>query len=69
MKLPLPGPAYEQSRENLRNQMLELADKMNIKRSETIEVRDPQLLVLVSPDGTKWKITVSNAGVIAATAI
>lgn len=69
MKLPLPGVQYDQSRENLRNQMLEIADKMNIKRSETIEVRDPQLLVLVSPDGTRWKITVSNAGAITATAI
>lgn len=69
MKLPVASATYDQSRENLRNQMLEIADRMNVKRSETIEVRDPQLLVLVSPNGTKWKITVSNAGAITATAL
>lgn len=69
MKLPIPGPRYDETRENLRNNMLEQSDKQNIKRYENIEIRDPQLLVLVSPNGSRWKITVSNTGALSATAI
>lgn len=69
MKLPIPGPRYDETRENLRNNMLEQSDKQNIKRYENIEIRDPQLLVLVSPNGSRWKVTVSNTGTLSATAI
>lgn len=69
MKLPIPGPRYDETRENLRNNMLEQSDKQNLKRYENIEIRDPQLLVLVSPNGSRWKVTVSNTGTLSATAI
>lgn len=69
MKLPVPTPRYDADQESLRNQILELADRQNLKRQADVEVVDPQRLILRSPDGTRWKITVSNAGVLSASAL
>jgi hypothetical protein len=39
------------------------------KRDTDVEIAGSQRLILSSPDGTRWSITVSNAGAISATAI
>jgi len=49
---------------------LERRDGLNFKKSERIEANggDQTEIVLVSANGTKYKIEVSDAGVISATA-
>lgn len=68
MKLPQQPLIYSRGVEQERNRSLELADKQNFKRNQDVELVDNRL-ILRSPDGTRWSITVDNAGVISATAI
>lgn len=63
MRLP-SGAAAELAR----NGILERADAENHKRGRDIEVA-PARLILTSPDGTRWTITVDNTGTIAATSL
>lgn len=68
MKLPVPSPRYDPSREADRNRQIEQADQLNHKKNRDVEV-SPGRLILVSPDGTRFSIEVSNAGVVSATAL
>lgn len=68
MKLPSPQPRYDASVEARRNIVLEQADALNFKRGTDVELYNEKL-ILRSPDGSRWKITVSNAGVISAVAL
>lgn len=68
MKLRTPPHAYSRQAETERNGQLERADAENHKRGRDVEVGDARL-ILKSPDGKRWSITVSNAGAISATAI
>ena len=61
MNLPRPGERYERPTEDRRNRVLELADAQNLKRGEDIELSEGRL-ILRSPDGTRWVLTVDNAG-------
>jgi len=61
--LPRPGDIYERATEDRRNRALELADSDNRKRGQDIELRDDRL-ILRSPDGTRYALTVTNAGVL-----
>lgn len=69
MKLPSPPPRYDATFEAQRNQFLEQADLQNHKRLADIEVVLPQRLILRSPNGTRYVISVSNLGVLSATAL
>jgi len=69
MKLPTPAGRYDQALEAQRNLLLEQADKQNRKRLEDVEIVEPQRLILRSPDGTRWKLVVDNAGVLTATTL
>jgi hypothetical protein len=68
MKLPAAGVRWEPGRDNDRNRLLEQADRMNHKRGRDIEV-SPGRLVISSPDGTRWSITVADDGTVAAEAL
>jgi len=69
LRLPVPLSAYSAEREVVRNGIIERADTMNRKRGQDLEVSGPERLILSSPDGTRWKLTVSNAGVLTATSL
>lgn len=69
MKLRNPAPGYMQAHEIERNRALEAADRMNRKKGQDVEVAGDERLILSSPDGTRWSITVSNAGAISATSL
>lgn len=69
MKLPVPSLQYNPVLESQRNTLLEQADQQNFKRQADVEVVAPQRLILRSPDGTRWKITVSNTGVLTASTL
>lgn len=68
MKLPLPQGQYSRVSEIDRNRVLEQADQWNHKRGQDIEV-SPARLILTSPNGTRYSVTVDNAGTLSATAI
>lgn len=68
MKLANPAPVYSRADEFERNRALELADMQNHKRGRDIEVGAGRVIIK-SPDGTRWEITVSNAGVVGASAV
>lgn len=68
MRLPMPPDHYQRATEIERNRQLEQADVYNHKRGQDVEI-SPGRLILKSPNGTRWSITVSNAGAISATAL
>lgn len=69
MNLPAPPERYSQPAENQRNVILSQADGQNLKRNTDIDMASGAKLILRSPNGHRWNITVNNAGVIAAVAL
>lgn len=69
MRLPLPSDTYSVVIESLRNQSIEQADAMNLKRNRDVELGDGQKLILRSANGTRYEIVVSDAGVLSTAAV
>lgn len=68
MNLPQPGPQYDVRNEAQTRQSIEAADKQNRKSLQDVEI-GRQRLILKSPDGSRWSITVDNLGALSATAL
>ena len=68
MILPNASNAYDQSVESQRNLLIEQADDMNRKKNQDIELRNDRL-ILQSPDGTRYKLSVDNSGNLSAVQI
>jgi len=68
MRLPRPPADYSVTAEAQRNLVIEQADNLSHKKNRDVEVGDGRL-ILKSPNGTRYEITVSNAGVVGASAI
>ena len=68
MNLPSPTPQYSEKDQAQTRNILELEDKNNHKRNRDVEIGQSRL-ILTSSNGTRYKITVDNSGVISATAI
>jgi len=68
LKLPHPADIYNPITEAQRAFLLEREDRFNRKTNTDIEVGSSRL-ILTSPNGTRYSITVSNLGVISATAL
>ena len=68
MRLPSPPHEYAVTNESQRNLVIEQADNLNHKKNRDVEIGDGRL-ILKSPNGTRYQITVSNAGVIGASAV
>lgn len=64
LKLPKTPPQWTPDWQTRLNQTLEIEDTHNLKNGVAIGK-----LVLISPDGARWQITVSNAGVVGATVL
>lgn len=69
MKLPFAGDRYDKDHMNRLGAELEREDRRNRKIGTSIELVGAELLILRSPDGSRFKITVSNAGVLSAVAL
>jgi hypothetical protein len=69
MRLPNPPQDYSSSIERERNRAIESADALNLKKLQDVEFVEGARLILRSPNGTRYSITVSNLGVITATSI
>lgn len=68
MKLPSATPQYDlRDQAQLRN-LLERADVQNRKKGQDIEVLGARL-VLTSPNGTRYSVTVDNSGNLSTTAL
>ena len=62
MRLPTPDSEYSKDREHRRNATLERSDRMNRKKGEDVEIMQGEKLVLQSPNGALWQISVSDDG-------
>ena len=69
MKLPRPGVKYDQIEEQSFRRALELADALNRKKNADIELGQDEKLVIRSPNGSRFYLTVSNLGVLTATSM
>lgn len=69
MRLPFPPADYDRNFEAQRNALIEQADAKTRKRTEDVEIKDPVRLILVSPNGTKYKLVVDNSGNLSATTL
>jgi len=68
MILPEAQRSYDFVQENQRNNLIEQADNLNRKKNQDVELRGERL-ILQSPDGTRFSITVANNGTISATSL
>lgn len=68
MKLPIAPGQYSQANEQQARGAVERADMQNHKRNSDVEIGQGRL-ILTSPDGTRWSVTVDNAGAISAASV
>ena len=69
LRLPPPLSVYDRAREAAKNVNLERADLSNFKHFEDVDLANNERLILVSANGTRYSVTVSDAGALATTAI
>lgn len=68
MRLPRVPLVFNRLTETERNRTLELADQQNRKVGQDVEISDERL-ILTSPDGTRFSVTVANDGTLSATSL
>ena len=68
MRFPRPPQSYDERDQTEVRLLIERADDANHKRNQDIEVGNARL-ILKSPNGTRYSITVNNSGAISAAAI
>lgn len=68
MKLAMPPAVYSPTHEIERNRQIEREDSLNRKKGRDVDVGSDRL-ILKSPNGTRWVISVNNSGAISATAL
>ena len=68
MRLPDATSEYSQQQEQQKNLLLEQADTLNFKKFQDVEIGDARL-ILKSPNGSRFSVTVDNSGNLAATSI
>mgnify|MGYP005825515429 FL=1 len=69
LRLSPPETDYDQEQETDRNLSLENADRSNFKHFEDVDLANNERLILVSANGTRYSVTVTDAGVLGTTAI
>lgn len=69
MKLSRPPQSYDQQNESETRAEIERADAQNRKRGQDIELGQTERLIMRSPDGTRWSITVDNIGDVVGVAL
>lgn len=69
MKLADAPEAYDRSDEQRTRTTLEQADKGVFRQGKDVYLVQGERLILKSPNGNMWKLTVSDAGVVGATLV
>ena len=68
MILPKAPEIYNAGDEQRTRHAIEQEDKFNRKTTSDVEV-GKQRLILTSPNGNRWSLTISNGGVLSTTAL
>jgi hypothetical protein len=68
MRLPDPPEKYSQDHQSDVQVRLEAEDAQNRKKGRDVEIGSARL-ILTSPDGARWSVTVDNAGVLSASVV
>lgn len=68
LKMPRPATQYSSDLQARSNQTLEAEDLRNRKKGTDIELGVGERLIVRSPNGTRFSISVSNTGVVTAAA-
>jgi len=63
MRLPIQSPEYSTTAENERNRVIESADLSNHKRNQDVEIGEGRL-ILTAVNGSRFNVTVNNAGAL-----
>ncbi len=75
MEIPRPPAKYDEADQANVRQIIAEADDDNLKRDADLEfsgdvaIIDRPRLVMVSADGTRWRVDIDNAGALSATAL
>jgi hypothetical protein len=69
LRLSPPRADYDQEQETDRNLSLESADRSNFKHFEDVDLANNERLILVSANGTRYSVTVTDVGVLGTTAV
>lgn len=69
MKLPNAPAAYDRFDQSQTRSIIESDLNKSRKSGENVELAPGEQLILRSPNGARWSITVSNAGALSATAL
>lgn len=71
MPLILPAAAnkYDKNNEQTSRDRTVAEDALNLKKNTDINFGTTYGPVLTSPNGTRWRLTISNAGAITATSL
>jgi hypothetical protein len=64
MILPRAAPTYDQSNEQLARDALTREDMVIFKSGKDVELARGEHLILRSPNGSRWALSASNAGVL-----
>lgn len=67
MKLQRPSANYDFIDQQSLRRALELADALNRKKNADIELGQNEKIVIRSPNGTRYYLTVSDVGALSAT--
>lgn len=67
LSLPVPEASYSRESQAKRDVELKQADALNYKRNQDIELQPKQKLIVRSPNGHRWSISVTDAGDFTAT--
>lgn len=69
MRLSPAPPTYDREDAQLMRKALESADMANFKKGQDLRLQRSERLILASPNGTLYYLTVTNAGVLGTTAV
>ena len=69
MSLPQAPGSYDASNERRTRAALEAADALSFKKGQDLRLARGERLILRSPDGTEWVVSVSDAGALTATSL
>ena len=69
MSLPIAGPQYDQGAENRFRSEVERELSKTLRRGVDLEFANGERVILRSPDGSRFALTVDNAGALSTTAL
>ena len=68
-RLPAAPLTYSQNDQQVMRNELERRDDETHKRGKHLDIRVGTYVIMTSPDGTRYSVTVSNAGALVVTAL